>query len=591
MTITLGETQFTDVGKLMDTHGVRVHHRRVLQGMLTIMSMREGCKFPLCPADFNVFLRCVGAGVDFRAAPVVFGSMADHGLIPQRTSQTWIEFLKARYMVEPTYYQHDRTRVAVDPRDLVTHDDVVDAGKVEAVHRMDQVRFSRNAFLREPWNRRRDEPEEDIRRQLRRHGDGVQESSDYRSFWRHFIRQQVYPNEVSEELLCTSMVGFSRSGDKDAVLNLVLKDYYGIEVDEGAHAVTGGLDFAEGSPVYPTSRLLYSLVETFGAMSEVSLGMLLVDFVSQRYNVPIPPAVWSNLLNWSYVSASKRNQHLRKILDDDQNTHVNKWDVLHVWQIMTSEPYNVTPSFQDLDILVRTLLLVRHMDTAIELIRQSAMPYYDKLVEDFEDALVDEILLKDTTANSAPSESVNTTISRAIHRRHQAETLRDHVYNRIATWFDDLLRISSRTKGLRCSSFTWSTIPTLVHEFLPFFQTGIRYRTKTGEVRLRNHDDLQPLRTRSREYQVRETLPSKYGANTVGSTAVDGHGAPRKVLDEESGVLVENPEFAWPQTDPMRVVQKTREPRRRLDELKPPSSVGAKERERWWKDLELQLLL
>jgi len=362
-------------------------------------------------------------------------------------------------------------------------------------------------------------------------------------------------------------------------------------VDEEAHTVTGGLDFAEDSPVYPTSRLLFSLVETFGAMSEIWLGMVLVDFVSQRYNVPIPPAVWSNLLNWSYVSASKRYQHLRKILNNEKDTQVNKWDVLHVWQVMTSAPYNVTPSFQDLDLYIRTLLLVGHMDTAIDLIRQSAIPYYDKLVEDFEDALVDEILLKDTTANSAPSESINTTISRAIHRRHQAETLRDHVYNRIATWFDDLLRISSRRKGLRCSSFTWSTIPTLVNEFLPFFQTGIRYRTKTGEVRLRNHDDLQPLRTRSREYRMRETLPSNYGNNVVGNTAVDEHGVPRKALDEESGELVENPEFAWPQTDPMRVVQKTREPWRRLDELKPPSSVGAKERPQWWRDLELQLLL
>ena len=335
MTISLGETQFTDVGKLMDKHGVRVHHRKVLQGMLTIMELRVGQRFALRPADFPIFLRCVGAAVDFRAAPIVFGSMADHELIPQRTTATWVEFLKARFMMDPTYYQFNRARVAIDPRDLITHDDLV-KGRADMIHRMDRVRFSANAFLREPWNRRQDEVAEDMRRQLRRSGGGERDHSDYRSFWRHFVREKLYPNELTEELMCTGMIGFSRSSDKNAILDLILKPYYGIEMDMGNHSVVGGKHIPKSSSLYPTEQFLFALVEAFGAMSEISLGMQIVDLVSQRYRVEISHEVWSNLLNWSFVCASKKYQQLRKLRGEGEQTHVCTADVVHVWDVMTS---------------------------------------------------------------------------------------------------------------------------------------------------------------------------------------------------------------------------------------------------------------
>ena len=37
------------------------------------------------------------------------------------TVRTWTEFVKAMYVVDPLYYQHDRTRVAVMARDAVAH--------------------------------------------------------------------------------------------------------------------------------------------------------------------------------------------------------------------------------------------------------------------------------------------------------------------------------------------------------------------------------------------------------------------------------------------------------------------------------------
>lgn len=593
MNISLGETQFTDVGKLMDSYGVRVHHRKVLQGMLKIMELREGQRFSLRPADFTVFLRCVAAAVDFQAAPIVFGSMEYHDLVRHRTNETWIEFLKARFMLDPTSYQFNRTRVAVDPRDLITHNDLVQ-GNHEIIERMDRVRFSTNAFLREPWNRRSDEPTEDRRRQLRRSANPTlpASASDYRGFWRHFIRQKTYPQDVTEELMCTSMVGFSRSSDRFSILDLILRDYYGIEVDEETHTVTGGKDFPEDSPLYPTDQLLFALVETFGAMSEISLGMQLVDFVSQRYDIPISKAVWSNLLNWTYVCASKRYQHLRKIRGEGEQTHIDTRDVDHVWGIMTSEPYNIQPSFQDLDVHIKTLIILRRIDEALDLIRTTAMPYHDTLCEEFEDALMDEILIKDATVD--PAQMTSTTVSRATHRRHQRETLKDHVTNRIAIWFDDILRNSSQTKNLREGSFTSTTIPDLVDEFRPFFQTGVRYRTRTGTIILHQPDDTARHRWVLDSFEMREVLPIKYGSVAVQGGSVDEAGERRKNFDEETGLRMENPDFEWPTTDPMRIIQRRRQPRRRLDELVKPPPFGDEHkrwRRKWWKALEQQLML
>ena len=592
MTISLGETQFTDIGKLMDNHGVRVHHRKVFQGMLTILRLREGHRFALRPADFTVFLRCVGAAVDFRAAPIVFGSMGYHGLIPQRTTETWTEFLKARYIIEPTYYQFNRARVAIDPRSLVTHDDLIQ-GNAEMIQRMDRVRFSANVFMREPWNRRRDELEEDVRRQLRRPGGGEeQEHADYRSFWRHFVRQQCYPNDLTEELMCAGMIGFSRSSDKRSIFNLILKPYYGIVVDQENHTVKGGRYMGEGHPLYPTERLFFGLVEAFGAMSEISLGMQLIDFISQRYRVEISHEVWSNLLNWTFVCASKKYQHLRKLRGEGDQTHVSTADVVHVWDVMTSEPYNIKPSFQDLDIRIKTLLITHRMDEAVELIRNTAVPYYNTLVDDFEKAVMNEVLLKDATID--PAHANSTAISRAIHHRHRCEARKDHVHNRMAIWFDDLLRISSETKQLRNGPFASTTIPNLVQEFRPFFQSGIRYRTATGSVTFLGLHESESHRYVSDQVVERKALSAKYGSVAVPSGSRDEFGVLRMFFDEETGEHLDNPDFDWPTTDPMRIIERRREPRRRLDVLSkpPPFSAGyTKERREWWKQLELQLMM
>ncbi|KAF4119787.1 hypothetical protein GMORB2_4453 [Geosmithia morbida] len=583
LTVSQGHAQVTDVGKLMDRFGMRLHHVRVLQGVMAILHLRERQQheqqpsgphgredgrrhyFALRPADFDAMLRCVGAAVDFRAAVAVFGAMHDHGLTSLRTTRTWIEFLKARYLLDPTYYQFDRARVAVDPRDVLTGRDLsAAADRHDSVTRLDRIRLSVNAFQREP-------------------------------FWSHLVRQQSYPNMATEELLCADMVGLARSNDRQAILGRILADQYGILVDDDeARPITGGRDFLPGSPLRPTPRLMAALVESLGSMAEVSLAMQLVDFVSRRYGLPIPRDVWSSLLSWTYVGASKKLRRMRRIHPTGRDAHVDTRDVLHVWRVMVSEPYAVEPSFEDLDVHIRSLIITRRVRRAISLIRHSAVPYHDSLVTEFETALFDEILLKDAASFSpSSSSSSSSTISKAIHRRRQLETKKDHVANRMAIWLDDILRTTSQVSRLRRSTVTTALIPNLVRDFPHLFYRGVRYRTATGEVSIR-HVDREASRCRwaSMDEVERRVLPAKLGSHLVGLDAVDRHGNPR-AMPGVGPAFVENPDFEWPVVEPLRVLQRRRTPRTRIADVACPPVKGAAQadRRRWWGDVKMQLMM
>ena len=636
LNITQGHAQYTDAGKLFDDFGVRLHHRRVLQGMLSIVALREDSSNTLRPADFDVFIRCAGAAADYRFTAIMFGEMKRHGLIPQRTDRTWVEFLKARFMMEPAYYQYDRSRIAVDPRNLITHEDVK-FGHKETLKRIDRIRLSTNALMRKPWNRMHDQPGQDIRRILRKSAqkiilptpseapeefedDGVtpwedQErimdqaraeakasqdpknanvrELDYRSFSRHWKRSRRYPNESSEEMASAAMIGFSRSNSRHAILDVVFKGQYGITVDEESHVVKGGHNLEPGSALYPTSRLLNAIVESFGSMSEISLAMKLLDYVSQRYNVPITHDVWSNLLNWSYLSASKKNQRVRKMLGTEVSTHLDVQDVIHVWNVMTSEPYSVQPTFEDLDIYIRTLIITRRHDEANKLIRESVMPYLDSLVDKFESAVCEEILIKDAIIDQSTESFSASTVSQAIRLRQDAEVRKDYVENRIAIWFKDLLKEHSKGRNARRSHSSTVLIPNLIRDFPRFFLTVVRYRTATGAISLNIGNETNRIKFKEEGPVAREVIPTKIGSISVPSEGTDMFGVRRKIADGTAGGSYEDPEFTWRTVNKMTIVDNVRIPRQRIDELTEAPSPDApeQERRRWWGLLETQLMM
>lgn len=567
LNVTQGQTHFTDVGDLVDEFGVRTRHRRLLPALQVLMALRAASRNGLTPSDYEVCLRCAGAAVDYQAAKAIWTSMAGHGAQESRTSKTWNEFVKARFITEALYYQFDRSRVANLARDMYSNRTPL---PMATLKRLDGMRLSINALKREPWNRRPDEPDEDLRRLFRRR-------ADFRGYKGHWIRALYYGHEMDEALLCTSMIAFARSSSLHSIKTMIFKNYYGIDIEEAADQparvhVSGGVNLPPDSPIRPTARLLDAIVEAFGSMSHIPLGMKLVDFVSRRYDVPIPAETWSNILSWTYLCASKPFKPMRRLHGDWQATATTAADVRQVWDVMTSEPYNVQPSFDDYDVYIKTLITQRSFGRALDIIRQQIQPYYNSLVEEYEKALLDEILQNDIPlplpSSSSASTSSSPLTSPAHRRRLQAQLRKDDAHHRISTWFDRLLKTASSNRGHRAGPVARVLIPDLLAEFPDFFHHQLRYRTDQGLVQL-----ARPEATRRFEWSRgwRTTLPQK----RAGIHVRDVEGA-------------DQPDFPWPQVPTMRVLEWRRWPKTRLGKLgRAPADEDKRE---WWDRLEEELM-
>ena len=555
LNITQGQAQFTDVRELVNQFGVRTHHRNVLSGIQILLSVRSASPKGLTTADYEMFLRCAGAAVDYQAAKSFWNAMAVRGLQDSRTAKTWTEFIKARFLTEPMYYQFDRSRVAVLARDMYSNRMPL---PMATFKRMDDMRLSINALKREPWNRRPDEPEEDMRRLFRRR-------LDFRGYKGHWIRALYYAHEMDEELLCTSMIAFARSSSLHSIKTLILTNYYGIDIAEAAYPghteVSGGVDLPLDSPIKPTARLLNAIVEAFGSMSHIPLGMKLVDFISRRYDIPIPQQTWSNILNWTYLCASKPFKPMRRLQGNWQSTATTAADVRQVWEVMTSEPYGVQPTFEDYDIYIKTLITQRSFGRALDAIREHMVAYYENLVNEYEKAVLDEILQHDIVVASP----------RATRRRLQAQIHKDHVHHRITSWFDKLLKTASANKGHRAGPVMHSLVPDLVREFGDFFPHQIRYRTAQGVVQME-----RPEAPHRFEWvrQWRTTLPQK----KAGTHVRDFEGS-------------DQPDFPWPEVPTMKLLEWQRRPRTRGAGPGPGRAPAGPNKRVWWKALEEELML
>lgn len=591
LNISQGSTIFTDAGKFMDEFGVRVHHRRVRHGILTLLRLRKESYFPLRAADFEVLLRMVGASVDYRLSAIMFGEMKAYGLANERTAKTWLEFLKARFMTDPVYYHYDRARMilarrAPNLRDLPTHE-----ARVSMAREKDRVRFSMNAFKRQHWGRKRDEPEEDLHALFRRSGE------DYRSFWLHWVRTNLMGHDLDVEFLAVSIEGFARSGNWELIVENILRDCYGIVVDEENQTVSGGFDIAQDSPLYPTGRLQDAIVDAFGSMKEISLAMQLIDFISQRYDVPISAKTWSNLLNWTYVCASETSKLAPEARATPIMPTILATDVMHVWNAMTSPPYNIEPSFEDLVVYAKTLLHLGALDKAVDMIRTTAAPYLQSVSDEFEEALKDEVLLHDLVADQPPftsspySSSTESTLQAARTRRHQAEAHKDYVTNAMSTLLDNILRQASTARLVRCSPFTTTTIPNLLRDFSHLFLAGIRYRTATGTVRIYNSAQ-DTFRFEPPVSVARNTLKQKWESYSFSTGRMDAHGHRRTVYDPELKRDVPNPDFEWPTNHDMKIVERIRLPRARSTHIGAPlkDDAAMSDKAGFWANIQRQMM-
>ncbi|KAG5665860.1 hypothetical protein KAF25_009985 [Fusarium avenaceum] len=557
--ISQGEMQFTNACHLIDAFGVRHQHRFILNALKALLEARREAGRTLIINDYEVLIRCAGAASDINEAIYWFGAITRDGLQPKRTTETWNVFLRARYQIDPVYYQYDRQRVTQTSRDAYR---IFFETELKNVWRMESLRHSRNALLKLPFNRQPG-------RLWASNYLWMRQKTGYQSYFAHWRRSKDIGVLLNEEMLCNALIGFARSGSLAHIRGIVLKRGFGIGLVEnketGTFQIGGNKTFREGNPRAPTVRLLNAIVEGFGGMSRIRLALDLLIHVSKAYNIPIPRETWSNLYNWAYSCSTKPNRPQRKLMQKPLSAVVDHKLVTEIWDTMTSEPYNIEPTFEDYIAYAKSLIFRNKFNAALDVIRDHAVPHYRRLEEEHQQIVFNEVLQE---------------VSGVSYQRVRVETQKDNAWYQIQDCLSRVFKGASMFSPRRKSKFPYTALPNLVAEFSEFFGDQIRYRTAQGYVLLERSVEV-PRFTWSR--QKRTTLPQLKGGLEI------------KMM-ETRGVIEEEPTFEgrqqkWPRTREMVIKEWKRNPIARPRAGGPaPESTDVNARE-WWKRVEGELML
>ncbi|KAH7244066.1 uncharacterized protein BKA55DRAFT_516143 [Fusarium redolens] len=560
ITISPGEMQFTNAHHLVDEFGVRYQHRFVLNALKILTKARRDAGRNLVLSDYEILIRCAGAAGDLADAVFFFSAITRHGLGPKRSTRTWNEFFKARYLTDPVYYQYHRQRVLYKPREGYK---IFFRTPLDNVWRLESLRHSRNALRATPFNRQRHRVWADNMLWKRK-------KTGFQSYFAHWRRSKDTGVLLNEELLCTTLIAFARSGSFQHMRGIVLKRGFGIGLVEdkatGTFTVNGRKTFRPGNPRAPTERFLNAIVEAFGSMMRIRLACQLLIHVSNTYQIPIPRETWCNLLNWAYVCGVKSNQRQRRFMDFfPPSSKVTSSMVTEIWDTMTSEPYNVEPSFENYIVYINSLIFKHRFSEALDMIRDHAVPHYRHLEKQHLQTVFDDVLQE----ASEPS-----------HSRRTVETQKEHAWYQIAKCLENLLSTASKDSRRRKGNFATTAVPHIVTEFSEFLHDQIRYRTSQGYVCLERSVDLPRFKWAK---ELRTTLPQLKGGLETQMMAASG------AIEEAE--TYERRKENWPRNFEMKILEWRRKPQPRPRATGPAPEKTAVDAREWWKTLENELMV
>ncbi|GAM89020.1 hypothetical protein ANO11243_070540 [Dothideomycetidae sp. 11243] len=161
--------------------------------------------------------------------------------------------------------------------------------------------------------------------------------------------------QTNEDHICHVMVGLAREGDVKGVQKMLLRTW-GVDVASimADNDNPPSKRLSQDSPLKPTERLLTTIAFCYGINSDLPTALRVVDYVSRHYTLTTSPAVWKLLVNWAYVLS-----YYRRARSDFQST-LDPQAVISIWETMQAPPYEIVPSLDMFDKLVRTLGATQH---------------------------------------------------------------------------------------------------------------------------------------------------------------------------------------------------------------------------------------
>jgi hypothetical protein len=294
---------------------------------------------------------------------------------------------------------------------------------------------------------------------------GVRE--DVMELHREMLKFDIVPNEETFRLL---ILGVGREGDLGTVKKL-LRQVWSMDVDaiidgvQERHA-EHELAISLTSPLYPTSFLIYAVAHVFGINNDIPTALRLVDHMSQTYKVKIFDYVWHELLNWTFVLSIPRQA------SRGHQAVLPKGSVQKLWEVMRNEPYNVRPTMDMYNKLIKSLFSQQRAQDMWHYMCE-ALPLYEAMRKETRD------LNKALHRVLKLCQPVGT-----LQQKYDRSRLNEKSSRLVLKRWVRLLLASMRSWRRVDKDLGWSTIliPKIVLEWKEFMPSNVWYDIAAGRV-------------------------------------------------------------------------------------------------------------
>lgn len=232
--------------------------------------------------------------------------------------------------------------------------------------------------------------------------------------------------------------------------------------------------------VEATGDLLYAIAHVFGTNNDLPSALRLIDSISTTHDIKVPQRVWAHLLEWSYVLSMDRYGKWKK---ENSNGSLPRQSMLQLWQIMSSEPYNVKADMPMLNYLAYVQYEKSSIMKFLEIMRQGREHFEDsrratsRAMADYKD--IDAAVASSMSIHSTPPPAAwykarrNLVTQRLIYERNKGFMRR---------WVK--LLTSGARWNLQSGTFLWERekIQNCLVEWQEFLPYSVRYRTKNFEI-------------------------------------------------------------------------------------------------------------
>lgn len=282
----------------------------------------------------------------------------------------------------------------------------------------------------------------------------------------------------NEETFCHMIIGFGRERDFAAVES-ILKRVWNIDVQEllkyNANPQLSARSYPRDSPFYPSQQILYSIAHCYGSNNQVPTALAIIDFISSQYSVKPNMDAWHELLRWAYTLSRPTSRPPRRAYKHQpffMSSSINSNAVMNLWNTMVSEPYNIKPSLEMYDLVVRSALSVRKLRDAEDLMEEGRSRHK---IDVYKLGYLLEPLGKMRKGSMGYEK-----LARQAHFQ-QLQVRRNRLM--IRRWVEKLLLTPHNSSLKKKLSWYARGIPRLVGNWMSFVPHRIEYPTATGHVR------------------------------------------------------------------------------------------------------------